>query len=94
MLMLKHLCYNPQKGWWMMETIKGYKIVTASDTQQLEKNVTEALEQGWMPQGGVCIDDGLFQAMVQPYSDQEIMQMYLNRLRANRADTTPKFQMD
>lgn len=35
--------------------MKEYKLVRASSSTDLEKNVNNALKDGWKPQGGVAI---------------------------------------
>jgi len=38
-----------------MIIIKDYKIVSAGDTQMLEKAVKKEMIQGWIPAGGLCV---------------------------------------
>ena len=33
-----------------------YIIIKASDSDQLTKEVQSKIDEGWKPQGGVCID--------------------------------------
>ena len=35
-----------------------YKIITASNFDQLAKKVNKAIEEGWVPLGGVALDVG------------------------------------
>jgi hypothetical protein len=43
-----------------------YKIVTASRHELLSQRVNEFIEQGWIPQGGVAVDEfrGFYQSMI------------------------------
>lgn len=49
---------------------RSYKVIIARTNDyprldQLERQVTQAMEQGWKPQGGIAISGGLYyQAMV------------------------------
>lgn len=35
-----------------------YKIATAKTARDLEKEVKDLIENGWIPQGGVCLGRG------------------------------------
>jgi len=40
-----------------MEILRKYKIVDASDAEDLEESVNDLIEKGWVPQGGLTISD-------------------------------------
>lgn len=48
--------YRPDSGSKMMK-ISEYKIIGDTHYYNLEKKVNKAINQGWTPVGGVCIDD-------------------------------------
>jgi hypothetical protein len=41
-----------------------YKIVNCEDISEIEKEVNNLISLGWVPQGGICIVNTAWQAMV------------------------------
>jgi hypothetical protein len=43
-----------------------YKVIEAEDQYGLENAVKRSIKEGWFPQGGMCVSEGIyyFQAMV------------------------------
>lgn len=59
-----------------------YKIVSASSVDVLEASVQAQIENGWIPQGGICVvrRDTRFafvQAMVLPYTPVQTQGVFI-----------------
>jgi hypothetical protein len=75
-----------------------YKILYASSISQLEDKVNNYRKDGWVTQGGMAVGDNhmgrtYYQAMIKPYAEAKVIDMFPKSVFASRRAVTPSPSM-